>query len=180
MVDNGADLVLCQHTHCIGTWEDYQNGKILYGQGNFLWNNSQKSNDFVGTGLLIALNVSDEITVKSYVVKRTETGTSLATEEEAKMVVNEMSSRYQEIKNSDFIEEEYQVFAQLSLAGYTSRLLNFVVVFAKIGSFVIRVLLKLGWLKTTRNPRLPAVLNSIKCESHRELLIKGIMYQENN
>lgn len=50
MVDNGVDVVLCQHSHCIGCYEKYKNSHILYGQGNFhfvkpnnypdTWNNS--------------------------------------------------------------------------------------------------------------------------------------------
>lgn len=48
MAKNGADVVLCQHTHCIGAYEKYNDCHILYGQGNFhfvwpgegeLWNN---------------------------------------------------------------------------------------------------------------------------------------------
>jgi len=35
MVKNGADAVLCQHSHCIGCYESYEGGHILYGQGNF-------------------------------------------------------------------------------------------------------------------------------------------------
>ncbi len=35
MVHNGADVVLCQHTHCIGCYENYKDAHILYGQGNF-------------------------------------------------------------------------------------------------------------------------------------------------
>lgn len=35
MVKNGADVVLCQHSHCIGCYEAYEGGHILYGQGNF-------------------------------------------------------------------------------------------------------------------------------------------------
>lgn len=35
MVRAGADVVLCQHSHCIGCYEEYQNCHILYGQGNF-------------------------------------------------------------------------------------------------------------------------------------------------
>ena len=27
--------MLCQHSHCIGCYEEYQGGHILYGQGNF-------------------------------------------------------------------------------------------------------------------------------------------------
>jgi poly-gamma-glutamate synthesis protein (capsule biosynthesis protein) len=35
MVKNGADVVLCQHSHCIGCYENFEGGHILYGQGNF-------------------------------------------------------------------------------------------------------------------------------------------------
>ena len=35
MADNGADVVLCQHSHCIGCYESYNGTHILYGQGNF-------------------------------------------------------------------------------------------------------------------------------------------------
>lgn len=35
LVRAGADLVLCQHSHCIGCYEKYMDGHILYGQGNF-------------------------------------------------------------------------------------------------------------------------------------------------
>lgn len=35
MVKNGADVVLCQHSHCIGCYEEFEGGHILYGQGNF-------------------------------------------------------------------------------------------------------------------------------------------------
>lgn len=31
----GADVVLCQHSHCIGAYEKYEDCHILYGQGNF-------------------------------------------------------------------------------------------------------------------------------------------------
>lgn len=35
MARNGADVVLCQHSHCIGCYELYEGCHILYGQGNF-------------------------------------------------------------------------------------------------------------------------------------------------
>ena len=35
MARNGADVILCQHSHCIGTYEYYNDCHILYGQGNF-------------------------------------------------------------------------------------------------------------------------------------------------
>lgn len=35
LVDAGADIVLCQHCHCIGCSEEYKSAHIYYGQGNF-------------------------------------------------------------------------------------------------------------------------------------------------
>lgn len=35
MANNGANVILCQHTHCIGAYENYNGTHILYGQGNF-------------------------------------------------------------------------------------------------------------------------------------------------
>lgn len=35
MARAGADLILGQHSHCIGTYELYEGAHILYGQGNF-------------------------------------------------------------------------------------------------------------------------------------------------
>ena len=34
MANNGADVILCQHTHCISCYENYNGTHILYGQGN--------------------------------------------------------------------------------------------------------------------------------------------------
>ncbi len=44
MVRAGADVVLCQHTHCISCYENYEGGHILYGQGNthFIWPHSDE------------------------------------------------------------------------------------------------------------------------------------------
>lgn len=35
MVRAGADVVLCQHSHCVGCYERFEGAHILYGQGNF-------------------------------------------------------------------------------------------------------------------------------------------------
>ena len=39
MADNGADIILSQHTHCIGCEEYYNGSYFLYGQGDFMLKN---------------------------------------------------------------------------------------------------------------------------------------------
>ena len=38
IVEKGADLVVCQHSHCVGSYEKYKSSTIVYGQGNFIFN----------------------------------------------------------------------------------------------------------------------------------------------
>ena len=54
MVERGADLIICQHSHCIGCKEEYKNGTIVYGQGNFLFDSSEM--DCWQTSLLVSIN----------------------------------------------------------------------------------------------------------------------------
>ena len=35
MAKSGADVILCQHSHCVGCYEEIEGCHILYGQGNF-------------------------------------------------------------------------------------------------------------------------------------------------
>ena len=35
MVRAGAELILSQHSHCVGSYEEYEGATIVYGQGNF-------------------------------------------------------------------------------------------------------------------------------------------------
>src|SRR5690606_27860319 len=57
MVRHGADLVLCQHSHLIGTVEKYRGGEILYGQGNAIYG-YRPGNHAWNTGLLVSVNLS--------------------------------------------------------------------------------------------------------------------------
>jgi poly-gamma-glutamate capsule biosynthesis protein CapA/YwtB (metallophosphatase superfamily) len=37
MVELGANVVVCQHSHCIGSYEVFKGGLIVYGQGNLIF-----------------------------------------------------------------------------------------------------------------------------------------------
>ena len=65
MVLCGADVVLTQHSHCIGCYEEYEGGHILYGQGNFhfCWDGMP---DCWYTALLVELDVDRELKLRFY------------------------------------------------------------------------------------------------------------------
>ncbi len=93
MIRAGADLVLTQHSHCIGSRESFENGEILYGQGNF---------NFVGyvnhphwhSGLMCALTVTkDDMHVEYLPVVTTETGIALAPGDEKSEILQAFDVR---------------------------------------------------------------------------------------
>lgn len=56
-VDNGADLVICQHSHCVGCMETYKKSDIIYGQGNFAF--PYRDNNHFKNGIIIEINFDD-------------------------------------------------------------------------------------------------------------------------
>ena len=88
-IEKGADLIVCQHSHCIGCEEKYLGGTIVYGQGNFLFDNSESV--YWQTSLLIQINEAGEI---SYIpiVKNGNT-VRLAKGENAKDVIDQFNKR---------------------------------------------------------------------------------------
>lgn len=57
LVRNGADIVLCQHSHIIGTFETYEGGHILYGQGNAVFG-YRSGKPTWNEGLAVAVSLS--------------------------------------------------------------------------------------------------------------------------
>ena len=59
MADCGADVIITQHTHCIGCEEQYGNSYILHGQGNFLFARQKRFPHLTKEGLLLELRFMD-------------------------------------------------------------------------------------------------------------------------
>lgn len=55
--DSGADIVLCQHSHCVGSYEYWSDSFILYGQGNNIYGH-RKNNPGWNDGLLVSVEIS--------------------------------------------------------------------------------------------------------------------------
>lgn len=170
-IDVGADLLICQHSHCIGCMEEYNGGRIIYGQGNFVF----AENVYKGwkTGLL--LQICDGFQLEFVPVVQTLHGTRLANNEEAKSILEDFYQRSEEIKSPDFIEKKYQEIAKRKAYYYSLILLG------KENSIFVRVLNKLTGERFSRamvNRISKRTLlkwdNYIKCESHRELLLAGL------
>lgn len=58
MADCGADLITCQHSHCIGTIDKYKHATIVYGQGNSIFG-YRKDDSSWNRGLLIQITIEN-------------------------------------------------------------------------------------------------------------------------
>lgn len=166
MVEKGADLVVCQHSHCIGCEEDYRNAKIVYGQGNFIFDYSD--NEFWQTSLLINLDLdSFEI---SYIP--IEKQNEVIRESSDVSIINNFLKRSQEIKKEGFIEKEYNAFAKKTFSNYAC-------VFSGMGKWLGRfdrhLFNNFFIRKRINQTKLNVLRNYIECEAHRELFLNGII-----
>ncbi len=100
MARAGADVVLCQHSHCIGAYEEYEGCHILYGQGNFHFLGN-KELDCWYTGLAVEYDTkSDEI---NFVPLRVlPDGISLAKGEDKEEILREFNKRNEHIKSGEW------------------------------------------------------------------------------
>ena len=102
MVLCGADVVLCQHSHCIGCYEEYEGGHILYGQGNFVFM-GDNTTELWCTGLLVELDTKkDSIKFHPYTVNGI--GIELAEGETKEEILGKFKARSEELKNGKWKE----------------------------------------------------------------------------
>ena len=172
-VDKGADLVICQHSHCIGSREDYGKGTIIYGQGNFIFNSESyiHHKEFVKDSLLISVEATKDTFVVSEVpIRGTERGTRLATESEAIETLTEYKKRSENIRDAHFVAQAYKDFADTHVKRYLREFLG--------RSFSIRVINALFGRKLMQLILGPtsylAIQNYLECEAHHELFLRGI------
>lgn len=170
LVDAGANVVVCQHSHCVGCEESWHEGTIVYGQGNFLFDH--QDNEFWATGLLVEVDFDDGACVRYHPIVKDGASVRLANTAEAREIMKGFQERSEQIKVPGFVEEECRRYARSCLNGY---LLG---VMPGARSLPFRVLNKLcgGNLAERLYGRqtLLALQNYVECEAHNELLAEGI------
>jgi poly-gamma-glutamate synthesis protein (capsule biosynthesis protein) len=58
LVDLGAGIIVCQHSHCAGCYEWYNGGVIVYGQGNLIFDYLPVRGGIWNEGFLVNVEVS--------------------------------------------------------------------------------------------------------------------------
>ncbi len=142
MCENGADFVICQHSHCIGCEEKYKNSTILYGQGNFIFDHNDS--EYWQTSLIVEVEFNTENAKINYIpIIKTGNTIQLANKSKSDEILNQFTARSEEIKKPHIIYNKYLEEAKKSIYWYLS-------------------------VFETQN--ILAIRNYLDCEAHRELI----------
>lgn len=176
MVDKGANLVITQHSHCIGCYEEYKDSTIVYGQGNFIFDKS--NSEFWQTSLIIKFVIDNNNVYVDYIpITKKDNVIRLAKGDLSQKILESFYKRSKNILEEGYIEEQYREFAQKNIENYLRHLSGF----NKWTSRIDRYLLKSLLVKRKYNKKqLLAIQNYIECEAHRELVLTGLKGEINN
>ncbi|MCR5249794.1 MAG: CapA family protein [Lachnospiraceae bacterium] len=167
LAEKGADVVLCQHSHCIGCMEEYKGATILYGQGNFSFHG--QNDELRHSGLLLTITKEgEELKLEPEVVVNADGHVNLAGKEEADAILSAFRARNEEIRREGFVQERFTKLAE-ELYPQGMQVLS--------GRFGKKLWHEQdGWLqrKFYRHIDRRHILNMIRNEENREFLVKGL------
>lgn len=163
--NSGADLVLCQHSHCIGTVEEINGSTILYGQGNSLFGYRQ-GNDAWNEGLMVSIEFGVKPVLRFRMLKATKDGIVFASKEESEKRVEEMHKDSEKLNDLLWIENQWLIFSKKQEAMYFPMLFGRGRVFNKVNRILNNKLIN----KIYSRGKFMVTMNLLRCEAHHEVV----------
>lgn len=168
MASSGADLVICQHSHCIGAYEKYGDGMIVYGQGNFLFD--RHNDEFYQTGLLVNVKLGSEIEIDFIPIQKNGNGVKIPEPDYGVEILEDFYKRSEEIKNPGFVEHQFDEYCRVNGQYYLATLAGLGKTIRRIDKVLNRPLTRLIYSKKMLN----TIQNHFECETHREVMLRYI------
>ena len=165
--EQGADLVVGHHTHCVSGYEIYQGTPIYYSLGNFLFTKSSPNEEWY-TGLVLELNYKDgKLNIEMHPIRQEKQSfkLKLLTGEEKKSVINRVLGYSKIIADKDSLLKEWVEFVSTKKTSYLNNWspLNFIQ-----NRYIKGVLRRLD-VNFSNTPGLALLLNLMRCEAHKDI-----------
>ena len=168
MADCGANMILAQHTHCIGCEEYYNGSYLLYGQGDFLLKNFAPG--LTDTGLIVELVIENgKVQIKKHKVKSVD---NLFVRYDEQQDLSEFNSRSNKVGDEDYVYQELQKFCDKELRLYLTAFRSPSKLRLKLKRFFPAAYKK--WLYKYNERDLMFALHTLRSEQNRETAIIGI------
>lgn len=163
MVDCGADLVLCQHSHVIGTIETRGNATIVYGQGNSVFG-YRKGSDSWNEGLLVCYD--SETNAVSYELIQAKPDCIMCAEDAIRDArLKEIETASAAISDDSELRKAWEVFCVKNAPSYYALLYGRGRVFNRLNRLLNGKLLDFFY----RRKKKMITMNLLRCDAHREV-----------
>ena len=167
LVDCGADAVLANHAHAFSGFEVYKGKPVFYGLGNFLYDWPGKTEDSWYRGYVVRLLLSDIIGFEIVPLKQglKTPGIFKLNDKESELFHNEIAKLNAVIADDSLLQDEFRTYCKSVSPMYDSFIEPY------FGKY-ITWLQNHGFLPKLMSKRKRLLLlNLIRCESHRDVLI---------
>lgn len=165
--ENGADLIVGHHTHCIGGYEIYQGVPIYYSLGNFLFTKNATNPDWY-IGLILEIEWKEDqlkTTLRPVCQEKETFKLYLPKGKEQEEIFNRVQSYSEIIQDESLLEQSWEQYISLKTGEY----LNYWSPSSFVKNRFLRgVLNKLG-IDFKNKKGLSLFLNLMRCEAHSDL-----------
>lgn len=173
-IDVGADAVISHHTHEFSGYEIYNDKPIFYGLGNFIYDWPGRVGKSWNNGYIIRLKITDKISFDIIPLKQCNEipGVFHLDKIEEKAFYAELQSLNSVIADDQKLSQEFEKYCDSVYQLYDTFIEPY---FGK----VLTILRQRGLFPRlmSRRKRL-LLLNIIRCESHREVLLRMLKKYE--
>lgn len=163
IVEAGANLVLCQHSHCVSCYEIYNESTILYGQGNFIFDLDEpgKWNELTNNGILVKLYLDDFSVEFLYYHKD---GKKIELDDD--QIKKDFMNRSKKILDDSFVSENYISEIRNTSYHYFRQLLS-----TKIMGAIDKKFFKSYFMRKRYKKMRLYYINYFDCEVHMENIL---------
>ena len=171
MVRCGADVVLCQHSHCAGCEEKYNGSTIVYGQGNFIFDSDM---DLQKYAVLVQCTIDETNHLRCNYIPIIRDGNRmiLATGETGEKIVSEFNKRSLQAKDIRFLEKRFDEECEIKRFQYVRWLIG--------NKLFIKIMDRLSGGKYSKTyyskSEARRALIAIGCLSHREFVERMLLH----
>lgn len=166
-INQGADLVVSHHTHCISGYEEYQGGYIYYGLGNFLFTNRSKYEDWY-KGLVLEVSIKNKkLKYDLHPIQQSQKDFSLSLLKgvEKNELIDRINYLSRIIQDQTSLQNEWEKFVLTKNSLY----LNYYSPLTFIKSKYLKALLIKLNINFINKFGLSLYLNLMRCEAHHDV-----------
>lgn len=176
MADCGADIVIAQHTHCIGCYERYGASTLIYGQGNFIFDSID--DEFFANGLLVNCTFYDngQYSCGFFPIIKDGCVVRAATENEKEEILYKFQERSELIKSDEYIHKSYEEYVGQRINEYMTVLHGRCFMEKIIRKLFKKKYPSLIMKKYYSIKYLLTIYNFLTCEAHYELINAGLKH----